>query len=271
MRTRLMVRSSVVALAASGALTLAAAAPAGASGRDTVYQRHDLVSDVKGAATIQDQTLVNAWGMSQGPATPVWVSDNGTDVTTLYTGDGVVGPITKVPLTVTIPGHGPTGQVFNPTTGFVVDDGNGHSGSALFIFASESGDITGWSPAVPPPAPSTQAQVGKHVDGAIYKGLAMAMVNGSPRLYAANFHAGTIDVFDGSFQPITSPGAFHDPNLPEALRAVQRRRAERQALRRPTRCRTPTPRMRSPVRARGSSTCSTTPGTSSVASSPTAR
>ena len=140
MRTRLMVRSSVVALAASGALTLVGVAPAGASGRDTAYQRHDLVSDVKGKATIQDATLVNAWGMSQGPSTPVWVSDNGTDATTLYTGDGVVGPVTKVPLTVSIPGHGPTGQVFNPTTEFAVDDGNGHSGAALFIFASESGD-----------------------------------------------------------------------------------------------------------------------------------
>src|SRR6476469_1709122 len=121
MHTRHIVRSGAVALAASGALTLVGVAPAGASGRDPTYVRHDLVSDVKGAATIQDTTLVNGWGMSQGPSTPVWVSDNGTNATTLYTGDGVVGPVTKVPLTVSIPGDGQTGQVLNPTTQFVVE------------------------------------------------------------------------------------------------------------------------------------------------------
>ena len=142
------------------------------------------------------------------------------------------GPITKVPLTVSIPGHGPTGQVFNPTTEFDVDDGQGHSGAALFIFASESGDITGWNPAVPPPPPSTQAQLGKHVDGAIYKGLALGMLNGSPRLYAANFHAGTIDVFDGVVPAGHVAGMPSGPEAAQALRAVQRRRAERQALRR---------------------------------------
>ena len=123
-----------------------------------------------------------------------------------------------MPLTVSIPGHGPTGQVFNPTTEFVVSDGQGHSGAALFIFASESGDITGWSPAVPPPPPSTQAQLGKHVDGAIYKGLALGMLNGSPRLYAANFHAGTIDVFDGSFQPVSTPGPSRPASCPSTTR-----------------------------------------------------
>ena len=109
-------------------------------------------------ADITDASLVNPWGMAQGSATPAWVSDNGTNVSTLYRGDGVVGPPQKVPLTVSIPGDGPTGQVFNPSTSdFVVSDGNGHSGPAAFIFDSESGDITGWSPAVPPPPPSTQA------------------------------------------------------------------------------------------------------------------
>jgi uncharacterized protein (TIGR03118 family) len=33
-------------------------------------------------------------------------------------------------------------------------------------------------------------------------------------LYAANFHAGTIDVFNDSFAPVTVPGGFADPNLP---------------------------------------------------------
>jgi uncharacterized protein (TIGR03118 family) len=36
--------------------------------------------------------------------------------------------------------------------------------------------------------------------------------NGGPTLYAANFHNGTIDVFDSNFSPVT--GGFVDPNLP---------------------------------------------------------
>jgi hypothetical protein len=58
--------------------------------------------------------------MSRGPNTPIWVSDNGTDVSTLYRGavDGL--PVSTVPLVVKVPGGAPTGQVFNDTTGFVV-------------------------------------------------------------------------------------------------------------------------------------------------------
>ena len=32
-----------------------------------------------------DPNLVNPWGMAAGPTTPLWVSDNGADVSTLYT------------------------------------------------------------------------------------------------------------------------------------------------------------------------------------------
>ena len=35
-----------------------------------------------------DGNLVNAWGLTAGPTTPWWVSDNGTDKSTLYNGDG---------------------------------------------------------------------------------------------------------------------------------------------------------------------------------------
>ena len=180
----------------------------------TSYVQHNLVSDLPGTAEITDDSLVNPWGLAQGPATPAWVADNGTNVATLYQGDGVVGPLQKVPLTVTIPGDGPTGQVFNSTSGFVVSDGNGHSGRAVFIFDSESGDITGWSPAVPPPPFSTQAWNGVHVPDAIYKGLALATVGTASFLYAANFHAATIDVFDATFTQVHLSGAFTDPHLP---------------------------------------------------------
>ena len=121
------------------------------------YVQKNLVSDINGVARITDPNLVNPWGMAAGPTTPLWIADNGTDVSTLYTG-GVHGSIPVVlPLVVTIPDGAPTGIVFNPTTGFVVDTGSA-SAPANFIFSSEAGSITAWSRTVS----GTQAQVGVH-------------------------------------------------------------------------------------------------------------
>ena len=41
---------------------------------------------------------------------------------------------------------------------------------------------------------------------AVYKGLAIATSSHGPRIYATNFHAGTVDVFDDHFNPVTTPG-----------------------------------------------------------------
>src|SRR5207247_10089243 len=81
-------------------------------------------------------------------------------------------------------------------------------------FASEDGTISGWNPAVPPPPTSTHAQVAvdNSASGAVYKGLAIAVTSVGDRLYATNFHAGTVDVFDASFHAV--PGGFTDPDLP---------------------------------------------------------
>lgn len=182
----------------------------------TFYQPVNLVSDQAGQARIQDTSLVNAWGIAVGVGGGnFWISDNGTGLTTLYNGDVNGSPLKRNNLVVSIPGGAPTGQLFNSTSDFVVSDGNGHSGPAFFIFASESGQITGWNPAVPPPAPSTQAQTtGAVVADAIFKGIAMGNNAGSNFLYAADFHNNQIDVFDGTFTQVTPAGAFTDPSLP---------------------------------------------------------
>jgi uncharacterized protein (TIGR03118 family) len=50
---------------------------------------------------------------------------------------------------------------------------------------------------------------------AVYKGLTLAQMGGVNYLYAANFMAGTVDVFDRWFMPVSlSAWAFHDKNLP---------------------------------------------------------
>jgi uncharacterized protein (TIGR03118 family) len=178
------------------------------------YVQRNLVSDVPGAAQLTDPHLVNAWGLGFGPTTPAWVADNGTDVSTLYSGASATAPNPSiVPLVVSIPGGAPTGLVFNPSaTAFAVHSGTA-SGAARFLFSSEAGVISGWNPNVPA-AGSTQAQIAATVPDAIFKGLAIADTASGPRLYATDFRHGTVDVWDANFMPVTTPGAFQDPAIP---------------------------------------------------------
>ena len=196
---------AVVAIAAAGAVATGAAA----SGAKQ-YTVHNLVSDQPGVADWTDPNLVNAWGIAAGPTTPWWVNDNGTDVSTLYNGDGVPQPAGS-PLVVSVVG-GPTGIVFNGGTGFVVSK-EGSSGPARFMFATEAGKIRGWSPAVPPPPLSTQSfvVVNRSDEGAVFKGLAIL----GDRIYATDFHNAKVDVFDSKFHQVQ--GGFVDPSLPKGF------------------------------------------------------
>ncbi|WP_425954943.1 TIGR03118 family protein [Xylanimonas sp. McL0601] len=167
----------------------------------------NLVSDQPGVAALTDPDLVNPWGMSHGPTTPLWVSDNGTDLSTLYRTDQPPAPVTKVTaVRVAIPGGGaPTGQVFNGGTSFIVP---GTGMPARFIFAGEDGDLSAWNG-------GASAVLVAHVKGAIYKGLALVQGSYGPRLLAANFHDNRIDVFDTSFNRVHTTHAFHDRFLPK--------------------------------------------------------
>src|SRR6266567_877958 len=48
------------------------------------YEQINLVSDIAGAAQIQDTNMVNAWGISYKPGAAFWISDNGAGKATLY-------------------------------------------------------------------------------------------------------------------------------------------------------------------------------------------
>ena len=71
--------------------------------RQSTYQQTNLVADVAGKAQVTDPHLVNPWGVSYGPTSPMWVSNNGTGTTTLYAGGIHGGTQTVNPLVVTIP------------------------------------------------------------------------------------------------------------------------------------------------------------------------
>src|SRR5512133_1918820 len=51
------------------------------------YQQRNIVSDGAVPAERTDQNLVNAWGLTAGPATPWWISDNGADMSTILNGN----------------------------------------------------------------------------------------------------------------------------------------------------------------------------------------
>ena len=168
------------------------------------YTVHNLSSDVPGLAAHLDPDLQNGWGIAEPATGPWWVADNGTDKSTLYSADG-----TKQGLVVQIVNGAPTGTVFNGSSAFVVT-ANGKSGPARFIFASESGTISGWSPAVD----GTHSIVGTTTAGAVYKGLALAAAASGPQLYATDFAGGRVDVFNASFGAGVATGGFADPKLP---------------------------------------------------------
>jgi uncharacterized protein (TIGR03118 family) len=159
---------------------------------------------------IVDPDVVNSWGLALGPTSPLWVTNNGTNTATVYR-NGVNGaPVKKADLTVHIPGGAPTGEAFNNTNDFDVP-GPGGSKPARFIFVSEGGDITAWNPNA-----GTEAVQVAHVDGAIYKGVALLKTKFGNFLLAADFHNARIDVFDEDFKQVDLLDClFRDKRLPK--------------------------------------------------------
>jgi len=191
-----------IGLSIVAALTICASA---AHADEIKYRQVNLVSDLPGVAVLQDTNLVNAWGISFGPTTPFWVSDNGKGLATLYavTNDSSgVTHVVKQGLQVTIPGAGnPTGQAFNTIGGFHGD---------LFLFVSEDGTISGWRGAL---GSTAEVLVPANANN-IYKGMTLATTSTGPVLLAANFKNGTVDVYGTNAALI---GQFMDPKAPEGF------------------------------------------------------
>jgi uncharacterized protein (TIGR03118 family) len=212
--------TAMLALAVPAALAVAVAAPAASArthGPDNEFHQTNLVSDLTTVgAQIVDPNLKNPWGLAFGPTTPLWVADNGTSVATLYGVSPGGATATQVPLVVTLPpmDSSPTGQVFNPTSGFVLKSKAG-KGPALFIFSSEGGQIIAWSPVADPPVNGkSTAQVKFSSRSAVFKGLTIASTRFGTFLYATDFHNGRVDVFNSRFHLVHTPGAFRDRHLP---------------------------------------------------------
>lgn len=219
-RTTLMLATATVALAVPATAWANSAAPDSATrafGPRDQFHQTNLISDLGNqGARVVDPSLQNSWGLALGPSTPLWVADNGTSLATVYSISPGGGTAQKANITVTIPpaDSSPTGQVFNPTSGFVVTTPAG-SAPASFIFSSEGGQIIAWnSKADPLTGGAATATVEFSSPTAVYKGLAMASTRFGAFLYATNFHDGTVDVFDSHFRHVRVFGGFRDPFLP---------------------------------------------------------
>ena len=220
----LVTAALVVTVPAALAVAIAApAASAGTGGPRNQFSQTNLISNLKTVgAQVVDPNLKNPWGLAMSPTSPLWVANNATGTATVYRINVGGTTVTKVPVTVTLPGGrastgdgpSPTGQVFNPTNGFVVTSPAG-SGPAMFIFSAEAGQISAWSPVADPiTAGASTAQVEFSSPTAVYKGLTIASTDDGTFLYASNFHDGTVDVFNSNFQLVHLPGDFQDPALP---------------------------------------------------------
>ena len=205
----------------------------------TVLQTN-LVSDLPGVAAVQDPNLVNAWGISESASSPFWISDNNAGVSTLYSAAGVEPAVSRSPhwsctfqpqstrravahppgrcstrLAAAAPSRSPArAGGGNPTTlrprscstpktapspaGTRTSSEFGQA-HAVIAVDNSGNNFTN-------PDPNQQT-------GAVYKGLAIAtsstpIISGDPNstalLYATNFRAGTIEVYDAAFTKVTA-------------------------------------------------------------------
>ena len=214
-------------VAAAATVAAAIALPGGsaqAAAPPDKFVQTNLVSDLSNqGAQVVDPDLKNAWGLAMTATSPLWVANNNSGTSTIYSIPAGGATVKKAGLTVDIPGgrvstgdaSSPSGQVSNSTKGFVVTTSAG-SGPAGFIFSEEAGQIVAWNPAADPISGGVStASVMFSSPTAVYKGLAIGSTSdGSTFLYASNFHDGRVDVFNSQFQPVHLAGHFRDPFLP---------------------------------------------------------
>jgi uncharacterized protein (TIGR03118 family) len=228
-------RAATAAVTMTSVALAGAAATAGATAPSpnshNAFRQVNLVSDLTTVgAKIIDPAVRNPWGIAMGPTTPLWVDNQfnpncttfpdcaAADLltkVTLYKGANGHDPIQKVGLEVTA--SSPFGIVFNPTKSFVVKQ-NMVKAPARFLFnefGAGQARVTGWSNATSPPPTTTVTKATKA--GTIQTGLALvpdeSMGRGKavePRLLAADFVNGVIDVYNGKFKHLKTPHAFVD-------------------------------------------------------------
>jgi uncharacterized protein (TIGR03118 family) len=178
----------------------------------TFYQTN-IVSDGSVPADHTDPDLINPWGVAFSANGPFWVADNSSGFATIYNGSGktVLSPITVAPPPGATGPAAPTGEVFNSTGGKFNISAGGHTASSIFLWATEDGTISGWNPSINKNNSVVAVDNSHGGKGAVYKGLAIANTEHGPRLYAANFRSGKVEVYNDRFKLVKT---FTDKSVP---------------------------------------------------------
>jgi len=155
------------------------------------------VADQNGFAAVTDPDLRNAWGLVF-IGDSAWVAANHSGTVREYSDDGTPGEVISLSASPGVPAS-PTGQVINPFP-------HAFNGDAI-VTVSEDGIIFGVNPGTP------TATNHDGTAGAVYKGDAIAMFHGRPRLFATDFFNRKVDAFNADYSPATLGGDFVDPEL----------------------------------------------------------
>ena len=204
-RTLFQKLSTVPTLIAAAACMLAQLNSAFAQG----YKRIDLASNVPDAARYTDPNLRNAWGLLASPSGRLIVANNAAGVASFYAGSG--RPLSTV-ITIPAPTAGatstPTDVALNYSWDFRITNG-GKTRPSLLLFVTEDGTMAGWNPELD----RTNAFIAVDNSGsnAVYKSVALGRTWSGHFLYAANFKAGVVEMYDRKFQLVKT---FTDTNLP---------------------------------------------------------
>jgi uncharacterized protein (TIGR03118 family) len=162
-------------------------------------------------ATNIDTFLKNAWGIAFSATGTPWIGAQDGHVSTVYNREGGTQlPAVHIPSPGGPEGGNPTGVVFNGSaTDFVIPAGNGGAAApARFIFVGVDGVVSAWN-----------GTWGNHayrqfnnVATSSYTGLTLAASNGVNYLYAADFRARRIVVWDKNWAPVQM--SFKDSHIP---------------------------------------------------------
>jgi uncharacterized protein (TIGR03118 family) len=180
----------------------------GASAQTNAYVQTNLISDGAVPAKQTDPTLINPWGVSIG--TDLWIDTAGSGFSEVEDSTAATKTfaVTVPPATSAAPHGTPAGTVSNPDTSlFMIPN----SGSATFLFGTLDGSIAAWNASTPQAVTVVNNSSAK----AAYTDIALDTNATGTFLLAANFAAGTVDVFDSTFKSAKLAGGFSDPNIPK--------------------------------------------------------
>jgi uncharacterized protein (TIGR03118 family) len=188
-------------LAATAALLISVSMQA----QTSAYVQTNIISDGAVAAMNTNPLLINPWGVSIGPR--LWIDATGSGYSLVDDASGNQSFTVVVPPAASTSTHGtPTGTVYN-TNAYIFPMTGGY---AQFLFGTLDGTIAGWNANTP----EAVTIVNNSAKSASYTDIAVATNANGSYLLAANFAAGTVDVFNSSFASAQLTGSFSDPAIP---------------------------------------------------------